>query len=125
MSVALFAFNDRAEAARIVDRLKAEGLPEDALRLHVETPKSNDDFAADVDELVTGGLLGNVSRLFGQLLDWGSSPIDPGPYAEVVRQGGAVVRIDAADDAGRTAADRVTADANCVRRSGWSDATPS
>jgi len=119
MSNALFAFDDPEDGRRAADRLRAKGLP--AVELHTRGDGPHHAIASEADELVTGGLVGNLLELFQGVFEWGDSPHDAAAYAETVRRGGAVVSVVAATDVQCDTADDVAEQEGCRRRTGWSD----
>jgi hypothetical protein len=98
-----------------------EGIPADDVHLHIGHTGPNDKLVVGADELISGGLVRNVLDLFQGVLEWGSSPHDASAFEETVRRGGAVVAIDAGDDAARRTAERVMETAGCSLHSGWTD----
>jgi hypothetical protein len=121
MASALFSFHDRDAARRAADRLIEQGLPTRSVTVHIHDNPTNST-AAEVDELVTGGLTTNLYGLFQGLFEWGSSDHDPSAYAETVKRGGAVVSVNAETDSQRAAVDQVMQTAGSVQRTDWSRA---
>jgi hypothetical protein len=118
MANALFAFEDRAAGQSAARRLIDKGLPADTVKVHTHDAYAGK-VTADVDEVVTGGFLGNFMNLFHGIFDWGSSPHEASAYAETVNRGGAVVSVDAQSDSDRAAVDAVMLDAACTQRTDW------
>jgi hypothetical protein len=118
MANALFGFEQRAAAQNAVDRLLKEGFSPSAVQLHVDDDP-NREVAEEVDELVTGGFVGNFLALFQGIFEWGKTN-DAAAYAEIVRHGGAVVSVDARSDAERAKVDKIMLEASCGRRTDWS-----
>jgi len=119
LSTALFAF-DRPEAAqRAAQRLREGGLPPESITLHMPHDSPGDRSAAAFDEQATGGLLTNVSRLFGEVFEWGSLPIDASAYAATVRHGGAALSVHAVSQAQRSSVDALMSDTQPRAASGW------
>lgn len=118
MANALFAFEDRAAGQYAARRLIDKGLPADAVQVHIHDAYAGK-AAADVDEVATGGFVGNLMNLFHGIFDWGSSPHEASAYAETVNRGGAVVSVDAASDSERAMVDGVMLDAPCSQRTDW------
>jgi hypothetical protein len=121
MSTALFAFDQPAAARRAAERLQHCGLPNDAVRLHLPKTSPGEQAAAAIDEQATGGLLTNVFGLFGELLEWGSLPIDASPFAAIVRRGGALVSVATASPTERSQVDAAINEAEPSLRSAWFD----
>jgi hypothetical protein len=115
------SFHDRDAARRAADRLIEQGLPTRSVTVHIHDNPTNST-AAEVDELVTGGLTTNLYGLFQGLFEWGSSDHDPSAYAETVKRGGAVVSVNAETDSERAAVDQVMQTAGSVQRTDWSRA---
>ena len=121
MSTALFAFDQPATAKRAAQQLQACSLPGAAVRLHLPKMSPGEKAAAALDEQATGGLLTNLFGLFGELLEWGSLPIDTSPYVALVRRGGALISVATASDAERACVEAAMAEALPALRSAWFD----
>ncbi len=63
--VSIFADQPAAQAA--LDHLVREGVPRARIRLHERTPTSRNAAKLEVDELVSGGFISNMSALLDGL----------------------------------------------------------
>jgi hypothetical protein len=125
MARALFAFDDGAAARRIARQLiEAHGLPPGAARLHPHRETPNERLVDNADELVSGGLLGNLYELFEGVLAWDTDPDDAAAYAEAVHRGGAVVRVELPAGPLRHRVVEAMERAGCRRHTRWSDEVP-
>jgi hypothetical protein len=122
MSNALFAFDATEPAHGAARELVDAGIPRAAIMVHLHGSSGPPTDAVTTDELVTGGIVTNLLDLFQGLFDWGSSPHDASSFEDVVRHGGAVLEIDAADHEQQARIDRVMQEAGSTLRTGWSDA---
>ena len=114
MATALFSFSDRAAASQAAGRLLSEGLPQDAVKICAPPLEQA---AGDADELITGGFVHNLNALLEGVFEWGTPGQDQSAYNDVVRRGGAVVRVEA-----RTPEEQARAEAamrEAARSSGW------
>jgi hypothetical protein len=57
--------------------------------------------------------------LFQGVFEWGASPHDASDYEETVRQGGAVVSVDATTPAEQTWVDQAMQDTGFAQRTDW------
>jgi len=119
MPSALFAFDDRDAARRVVDHLVKRGLSPDAVQLHAHDAGPSDKLVEEIDELATGGFIRNFLALFEGVFEWGASPHDASAYAETIRRGGAVVSVEGETSAERAKAEEVMADEAPALRTGW------
>jgi len=119
MTTALFAFDGSDTARRAAAELQRGGLSPESVRLQLHARASESSTVAAVDEQVSGGLLSNLYGLFGEMLEWGSVPIETSPYAAALRRGGAVVSVDADSDAQRAQVEAVMAEAHPTAASEW------
>ena len=124
MANSLFAFEDPEQGRQAAAQAVREGIAAEDVHLHVGHSGPNDKLVVGADELISGGLVRNVLDLFQGVLEWGASPHDASAYEETVRRGGAVVSVDAGDDAARRIAERVMQSAGCTQHTGWSDLPP-
>jgi len=118
MANALFAFDSPGSARGAADRLLSHGLPSSNVQLYSQAAPGG--FGRQVDEQVTGGLLGNLLDLFQGLFDWSSSPHDASAYEEAVLRGGAVLSVNAPTAKDQTWIEAEMQDA--ARHTGWSHA---
>lgn len=119
MESALFAYRDHATGEAALQRLDALQLPPDSVAVRREDETRDQSTLDAVDEQVTGGLVGNVYRLFGQLMEWGAEPHDEVPYADIVRDGGTVLGVRALTDEDRDRVDVALRETHYVRRTDW------
>lgn len=98
MRTVLSAFTDRAVANQAADDLDRAGLARGRIQVRIQGQAEDPSLGHPVDELVTGGAVTDffwlLDRLFGN-----PSPARPAATGvDVVREGGAVVVVHAADD---------------------------
>ncbi len=121
MPNALFAFHDRQAARQALDALVARGLSHDAVEWHAAGNGPNEGALAQADELVTGGLVGNMAALFQGIFDWGGVQHDGSAFTQVLRRGGAVLKVQGGSEAERSKVEEVMALQGPAERTGWSE----
>ncbi len=82
-----------------VDRLLQAGVPRTGIRLHPNTPTSRNAAILTVDELASGGFIGNMRALLDGLLDHHPADGYAETYADVVRSAGTLLSIELGDEA--------------------------
>lgn len=92
-------FPDRSTTQSAVDRLLQAGVPRPGIRLHAHTPTVRNAAILTVDELASGGLIGNMRALLDGLLDHHLADGYAETYADVVRSEGTLVSIELGDEA--------------------------
>lgn len=116
---ALFAFESRTAGERAAEALTSRGLPAAAVQRHVDVSRLPGHHVRDIDEQITGGLVGNLVDMFRGVMEWGDSPHDGSPFVETIRRGGMVVAVDADSPQQQALAEQAMA--ACDRRTPWSD----
>lgn len=115
---ALFSYENVAAAQRAARRLAAK-LPPKSVVLHAKDAPANDTLLDQADEAVSGGLFRNVFDLFQGVFEWGESPHEASDYEETVRNGGAVVSVDASTTEEQALVDRAMQDTGFAQRTDW------
>ena len=121
MSHALFSFDDVRAAEVAAERLRQCGVPAADVGVHAKGAHTAASAAASVDELVTGGLLGNLYGLLQGLFDGDAATSRHArDYGEHLLRGGAVVSVRLDDEGQRAGIERLMEGAGATRRTGWS-----
>lgn len=121
MPNALFSFDDLATAQRAADRLTQGGFTTETVRVHSQGAGPDHVVSHQIDEVVTGGFVGNFAAMFRGLFSWDGTAHGPESYAETISRGGAVVSVAARSEAEMAQADAVMASAAPQRRTDWDD----
>ena len=98
MRTVLSAFTERAVAEAAAARLREQALTRGAIAVRVRGGGSDPSIGHPVDELVTGGGLTDFVWLLDQLFASAGASRPEGSVADVVKDGGAVVTVDAETD---------------------------
>lgn len=88
-------FADQPAARTALEHLAQEGVPRPCIRLHEKTPTSQNAAKLEVDELVSGGFISNMSALLDGLFSHPVRQGDAATYAGVVRSEGALLSLQA------------------------------
>ncbi len=88
-------FADRPAAQAALDQLARHGVPPARISLHERTPTSRNAAKLEVDELVSGGFISNMSALLDGLFDHPVAEGNAATYADVVRSEGTLVSVQA------------------------------
>jgi hypothetical protein len=115
---ALFAYNDVSMARNAARRLAAK-LPARSVVMHAKDEPPGESLPEAADEQFSGGLLSNVFELFQGVFEWGSSPHEASDYEATVRNGGAVVSVDAKTLDQQKIADATMQDTGFTQRTSW------
>jgi hypothetical protein len=103
MVTVVSSFADRQGARRAADALVQQGFAPESIRLHAQ-PEPANSAAVKIDEVATGGFVHNFHNLLDGLFNTDSFRDEAAHYGDVVRQGGVVLAVDAADEAQASAA---------------------
>jgi hypothetical protein len=103
MVTVVSSFADRPGARRAADALVQQGFAPDSIRLHAQ-PEPANSTAVKIDEVATGGFVHNFQNLLDGLFNTDSFRDEAAHYGDVVRQGGIVLAVEAADAAQARAA---------------------
>lgn len=122
MPHAVFAFDDADRARRVVDKLVADGVPEDAIRLNVREKGTVASGMAEADELATGGFITNFMGLLDGIFQRDQTPEHVKSFGVHLEQGGAVVCIDVGTMAETERIESMMEAEGCTHHSGWSRA---
>jgi hypothetical protein len=97
------AFPDRASAHAAADSLGASGIAGLQVQVHEHSAAVTNALEVEVDELATGGLVGNFAELLNELLEVRPPDTAAVTYDEKVRKEGTIVtaRVRSAADAER------------------------
>jgi hypothetical protein len=100
------AFADRAAARAAAESVAASGIDGLEVQVHEGAAPVSNSGAIDLDELVTGGMIGNFAELLDNLLQTRPAETTARTYDEKVRHEGTIVsvRVRSADDAERVRA---------------------
>jgi hypothetical protein len=118
MANALFSYEDVGAAQRAARRVATKLSPK-AVVLHAKDYPPNDNLVDEVDEQVSGGLLRNFYDLWKGVFEWGSSPHEASDYEETVRNGGAVVSVDADTVEDQKMVDHIMRETGFKQRTDW------
>jgi len=103
MRTVLSAFTDRELGRKAAEDLGQAGLTRGPIRIGVHRGGDDPSLGNPIDEAVTGGAITDfvwlLEQLFGRDSGLGSATQPHTTVADIVRAGGAVVVVDAADDA--------------------------
>src|SRR5262249_34039646 len=119
---ALFAYRDIRVARRAAREL-ASRLPPNAVVVHAKDAPADDTLLDDADEVVGGGFFRSVYDLWQGAFEWSESPHDASAYEETVRNGGAVVSVDADAPEEQRAVDASMQGTGFAQRTDWKTAT--
>lgn len=121
MDQALYSFDDAAAARAFAERVRALGVPDDGVTLHTDKASGapGDPHVGVVDELVTGGVVGNLLDLSQGVFDWPDAGEDREAWADAVRAGGAVVSVRSDDAEEQRRVDELAVSAGRRRHTGW------
>jgi len=99
MRTVLSAFTDRDAARRAAADLRTAGLTRGAVDVRVRRQGDDPSLGHPVDEAVTGGAITDFVWLLDRLFGSAGAARPEADSAAIVRDGGAVVVVQAADDA--------------------------
>ena len=91
-SAVIAAFADRATAQAAAHSLAAAGIAAAQIRLHDGSDVKNETLLG-LDELVTGGFVGNLADLFNGLLNTRPAADSAATYDKAVQHEGAIVSV--------------------------------
>jgi len=123
MANALFAYRDIRSAQRAARQVAAR-LPSKAVMIHAKDWPADDTILDDADEAVSGGFFRNLVDLWQGAFEWSESPHESSDYEETVRNGGAVVSVDANTPEEQRTADASMQGTGFERRTDWKIPTP-
>ena len=97
------AFIDRSAAEAALERLRTSGLPTRDARLHHRSSDVSNAASLEVDEIVSGGFIGNAVGLLDGLFGTHPDERNAADYAEMVRREATVLtaQVDSEDTARR------------------------
>jgi hypothetical protein len=104
--IVVAAFPDRASARAAAESLAQSGIAGIEVRLHQHAVPVTNAFEVEVDELATGGFVGNFAELLDELFEVRPPDTKVVTYDEKVRKEGTLVsvRVASAEDAERVSA---------------------
>jgi len=123
MANALFAYRDVRVAQRAAHQV-ASHLPSNAVAIHAKDRPADDTMLDEADEAVTGGYFRSMVDLWRGAFEWGDSPHESSDFEETVRDGGAVVSVDANTPDEQRKVDESMQDTGFERRTDWKVPTP-
>ena len=91
--VSIFADLPAAQAS--LDQLGRQGVPRTRITLHEKTPTSRNAASLEVDELVSGGFISNMSTLLDGLFSHPVAEGNAATYSDVIRSEGTLVSVQA------------------------------
>jgi hypothetical protein len=98
MRTVLSAFTEREAARRAAADLRSANLTRGEIAVRVREKADDPSLGNPVDEAVTGGAITDFFWLLDHLFDSAGASRPEGSAADIVREGGAVVVVHAADD---------------------------
>ena len=116
MRTVLSAFTDRELARKAADDLGRAGLTRGSIGVRVRRQGDDPSLGHPVDEFVTGGAISDFVWLLEQLFGSAGAARPEASSADIVREGGAVVVVQAADDAEATQVQAFLLDAGAVKQ---------
>ena len=116
MRTVLSAFTDRKLADKAADDLGRAGLTHGPIRIHVRRGGVDPSLGNPVDEAVTGGAITDFVWLLEHLFGSAGAARPEASSADIVREGGAVVVVQADDDAEARRVQAFLLDAGAVKQ---------
>ena len=116
MRTVLSAFTDRELAGKAAAALGRAGVTLNPVRIHVRRGGDDPSLGNPLDEAVTGGALTDFVWLLDHLFGSAGAARPEASSADIVRQGGAVVVVQAADDAEARRVQAFLLDAGAVKQ---------
>jgi len=98
MRTVLSAFTEREAARKAAADLRSAGLTRGGIAVNVRQEGDDPSLGNPVDEVVTGGAITDFVWLLDRLLGSAGASRPEGSAVDIVRAGGAVVVVHAADD---------------------------